>query len=131
MMKELICNPIGYIQSPYKTKDSTPISGAQFPEQEAVLEIKEEFAAAMADIEVGKSYEVLFWFHLVDDVKLQVPFRGVGPMMGIFSTHAPYRPNPIGATIVKVTKIEGRCIHFTGVDMTDGSPVLDIKPADN
>lgn len=130
-MKELICNPIGYIRSPYKTKDSTPISGAQFPEQEAVLEIKEEFAAAMADIEVGKSYEVLFWFHLVDDVKLQVPFRGVGPMMGIFSTHAPYRPNPIGATVVKVTKIEGRCIHFTGVDMTDGSPVLDIKPADN
>ncbi len=129
-MKDLICKPIGYIQSPYKTKESTPLNGMQFPEQEAVLEIKEEYAAAIADMEVGKSYEVLFWFDRVADVKLQVPFRGTGPMTGIFSTHAPYRPNPIGATIVKVTKIEGHRIYFTGVDMTDGSPVLDIKPAD-
>lgn len=129
-MNELICKPIGYIQSPYKTKESTPISGAQFPEQEAVMEIAEEYAGAMANIEAGKSYEVLFWFHKVNEVKLAVPYKGVGPMMGIFSTHAPYRPNPIGASVVKVTKIEGRCIYFTGVDMTDGTPVLDIKPFD-
>jgi tRNA-Thr(GGU) m(6)t(6)A37 methyltransferase TsaA len=93
------------------------------------MEILEEYAEAMANMEVGKSYEVLFWFDKINEVKLTVPYRGVGPMMGIFSTHAPYRPNPIGASIIKVTKIEGRRIHFTGVDMMDGTPVLDIKSA--
>lgn len=130
-MKELICKPIGYIQSPYKTRETTPKSGDEYPDQEAVMEISEEYAAAMADMEAGKSYEVLFWFDKVSDVKLTVPYRGVGPMMGIFSTHAPYRPNPIGASVVKVTKIEGSRVYFTGVDMMDGTPVLDIKPADN
>ena len=128
-MKELICKPIGYIESPYKDRENTPKSGDEYPDQEAVMEILEEYAEAMANMEVGKSYEVLFWFDKINEVKLTVPYRGVGPMMGIFSTHAPYRPNPIGASIIKVTKIEGRRIHFTGVDMMDGTPVLDIKSA--
>ena len=128
-MKELICKPRGYIESPYKVRENTPKSGDEYPDQEAVMEILEEYAEAMANMEVGKSYEVLFWFDKINEVKLTVPYRGVGPMMGIFSTHAPYRPNPIGASIIKVTKIEGRRIHFTGVDMMDGTPVLDIKSA--
>ena len=128
-MKELICKPIGYISSPYKTREDTPKSGDEHPEQEAVMEILEEYAEAMADIQAGKSYEVLFWFDRIEKVKLTVPYRGVGPMMGIFSTHAPYRPNPIGASVISVTKIEGRSIYFTGVDMMDGTPVLDLKPA--
>lgn len=129
-MKEFSCNPIGYIHSPYKTKEATPKSGNEYPEQEAVMEIQEEYAEGMADMEAGKSYAVLFWFDRSTDVKLTVPYRGVGPMTGIFSTHAPYRPNPIGLSIIKVTKIEGTCIHFTGVDMMDNTPVLDVKPVD-
>ena len=129
-MKELICKPIGYIQSPYQKRETTPKSGDEYPDQEAMMEISEEYAEAMADMEAGKKYEVLFWFDKVPDVKLKVPFRGVGPMMGIFSTHAPYRPNPIGASVVTVTRIEGQRRYFTGVDMMDGTPVLDIKPFD-
>ena len=57
-----------------------------------------------------------------------VPVPGLD-RVGTLASRAPYRPNPIGASIIKVTKIEGRRIHFTGVDMMDGTPVLDIKSA--
>ena len=51
----------------------------------------------------------------------------MGPIKGLFSTHAPNRPNPIGVSTIKIKEIKGNVIRFTGVDMLNGTPVLDIK----
>lgn len=128
-VKQLICNPIGFIHSPYKDRSDTPKNGKEFPETEAVLEILEEYSEGMKDMKTGKKFLVLFWFDRNSDYKLTVPFHGDGPMTGLFSTHSPFRPNPIGISTITITNIEGRKIYFTGVDMFDGTPVLDIKSA--
>ena len=52
---------------------------------------------------------------------------GNGPIKGLFSTHAPNRPNPIGVSTIRITEINGNVIKFNGVDMLNGTPVLDIK----
>ena len=72
---------------------------------------------------------VLFWFDRSDNVEMTVPFHGESPMTELFSTHAPARPNPIGVSTINVTRIDGVKIYFTGADMFDGTPVLDIKSA--
>ena len=128
-MKQLVCNPIGYIHSPFRDVRDTPKNGKVYPEKEAVLELLEEYKEGMADMKVGEKFMVLFWFDRSEGYKLTVPFHGNGPMTGLFSTHAPFRPNPIGVTTITIKKVEGRKIHFTGFDMFDGTPVLDIKPA--
>jgi tRNA (Thr-GGU) A37 N-methylase len=48
--------------------------------------------------------------------------------VGVFNTHSPFRPNPIGLSLLEVLRIEGSIIHVKGIDMLDGTPILDIKP---
>ncbi len=128
--KELICRPIGYISSPYEDVKSAPRCGAEAPpEQEAFMEIDSQFSEAMNGMTAGKQYMILFWFDRCGPVKQTVPYHRTGPMTGLFSTHAPARPNPIGVSVVTVTRIEGQKVFFTGVDMLNGTPVLDIKNA--
>jgi tRNA (Thr-GGU) A37 N-methylase len=69
----------------------------------------------------------LFYLHKIEEYILTVQ-RKPDESVGIFSTRSPRRPNKIGMSIVKFTKINGNIIEFTGVDMLDGTPVLDIKP---
>ena len=120
-------HPIGYIRSPYAEPDDTPPWGSE-SEAEAVLELDTRFLEGAADIRAGEKYMVIFCFHKASrKVRLTVPVRGVGPLRGVFSTHSPCRPNPIGVSIVTVTAVDGARIRFRGVDMADGTPVLDIK----
>ncbi|ASS41901.1 tRNA-Thr(GGU) m(6)t(6)A37 methyltransferase TsaA [Eubacterium minutum ATCC 700079] len=127
--KTLSCKPIGYIYSPYKGKADTPKNGNERPDTEAVIELIDEYKEGMADMRPGEKFIVLFWFDRSDNVEMTVPFHGEGPMTGLFSTHAPARPNPIGVSTISVTRIDGVKIYFTGADMFDGTPVLDIKSA--
>ena len=126
--EEIVFHPIGYIKSDYKTIEETPKHGFE-NEFEAEIVIKEEFVEAMADMKENQKYMVLFYFHKSDGYELTSPLHGVGPMMGLFSTHSPRRPNPIGVSTITVTGVEGNIIKFKGVDMLDGTPVLDIKSA--
>jgi len=119
--------PIGVIRTPYKQPEDTPKSGAEKPEVEGELVIDRRYLEAMADMAPGKQYMVLFCFDRSRDYKLTVPLRGIGPMTGLFSTHAPARPNPIGISIVTAVAITDNRVRFTGVDMLDGTPILDIK----
>ena len=123
---QLTISPIGYVRSSCKEPADLPKAGT--PSVEAVLEIDEKYAEGLADVAVGDRLMVLFYFHLSKEAKLTVPLMGVGPMVGVFSSHSPTRPNFIGATNVTVESIDGTKLHVIGADMLDGTPVLDLKP---
>lgn len=72
---------------------------------------------------------VLFYFHHSGSFELTVPYQGVGPMMGVFSTRSPHRPNGIGVSTITITRRDGCTLWFKGIDMIEGTPVLDLKRA--
>ena len=128
MDEEIIFKPIGYIKSPYEDVRNMPKSTRESGDVEAEMVINEEYLESMSSMEVGEEYMVLFYFHKSEGFKQRVPFMGNGPIKGLFSTHAPNRPNPIGVSTIKITGIDGNVIKFNGVDMLNGTPVLDINP---
>ena len=98
---------------------------------EGTLIIYEQYTQGLKDIHAGQRIVVLFYFHqsprFTKDFLVQVPPQGPG-QMGVFSICSPVRPNPLGMSVVEVLGIEGSIIHIKGLDMIDGTPVLDIKP---
>ena len=86
----------------------------------------EEFAAGLADIEDYAQLYLLFWLHRSTPPHDLAPF--ISSPRGIFATHSPSRPNPLGLTIVRLIERQGRILVVEGVDMYDGTPLLDIKP---
>ncbi len=125
--------PIGYVKSPYKSTQEVPKGlGAQHDAQ-GVLEILPELEAGLTDIE-GFSHLIVLWVfdRQISDGKTGFELVGTPPCdnrpHGVFATRSPRRPNPIGLTVVELLRREGRLLHVRGVDMLDGTPVLDIKP---
>jgi len=127
--------PIGVIHVDVKDDDLQRKGSA-----EGVIEIYDEFKEGLHLLE-GFSHLILLTFLNKVDAEarkvLKVRFRrlqqsGVPvellPEVGIFASDSPHRPNPIGLTIVRVTEIKGKAIYVSGLDVYDGTPVLDIKP---
>jgi tRNA-Thr(GGU) m(6)t(6)A37 methyltransferase TsaA len=120
--------PIGYARTPYKQTQEVPKGlGAQH-EAEGVLEILPELEAGLTDIE-GFSHLIVLW---VFDRAEGFDLLGTPPSddrpHGVFATRSPRRPNPIGLSVVELLRREGTHLQVRGVDMLDGTPVLDIKP---
>ena len=98
MDEEIVFKPIGYIKSPFEDVKNMPKSPRESGDVEAEMIINEEYLESMSSMEAGEEYMVLFHFHKSKGFKQRVPFRGNGPIKGLFSTHAPNRPNPIGVS---------------------------------
>lgn len=120
--------PIGYIRSPYKTRTDIPRQSIYNTEVKAVIELDEAFIDGASDIRPGTYGVILFYFHKFEGYRLRLNPHGGDVELGVFSTRSPNRPNGIGMSVVKFTKNTGRELEFEGVDMLDGTPVLDIKP---
>lgn len=120
--------PVGYIRSPYKeTRDIPKGLGAKH-EAEGVLELRPEFEAGLTDIE-GFSHLFVIWaFDRSEGYALLGTPPSDNRPHGVFATRSPRRPNPIGLTVVELLSREGRALCVRGVDMLDGTPILDIKP---
>jgi tRNA-Thr(GGU) m(6)t(6)A37 methyltransferase TsaA len=120
--------PIGYVRSPYGETREVPKGLGTKHEAEGILEIAPEFEAGLTDIE-GFSHLFVLW---VLDRSDGFELTGIPPTddrpHGVFATSSPYRPNPIGLTVVELLRRDGRRLHVRGVDMLDGTPILDIKP---
>ena len=120
--------PIGHVRSPHKSTQDVPKGlGAQH-DAEGVLEVRPEFEAGLTDIE-GFSHLFVIWaFHRSEGFEL----LGTPPCddreHGVFATRSPRRPNPIGLTVVELLSREGPNLRVRGIDMLDGTPILDIKP---
>lgn len=87
------------------------------------------FEDALCDLDEWSHIWVLFVFHLNNEWRPKVlPPRSRGAKRGVFSTRSPYRPNPIGMSVLKLIRVDGLFVHVEGVDMVDETPILDIKP---
>jgi tRNA (adenine37-N6)-methyltransferase len=121
--------PIGFVQSPYKETSSIPRGLGAKHEAEGVLEILLEFEPGLTDIEGFSHLYVLWAFDRSDgfDLIAHPPTDEKRPH-GVFATRSPRRPNPIALTVVELLGRNGASLHVRGVDMLDGTPILDIKP---
>ena len=119
---------IGFVRSPYKSTDQVPKGlGAQH-DAEGVLEILPEFELGLTDIE-GFSHLVVIWaFDRSENFELLGKPPSDTRPHGVFATRSPRRPNPIGLTTVGLLRRDGCMLHVRGLDMLDGTPILDIKP---
>lgn len=126
--KELSMKPIGYIKSPYLTRDEIPRQSV-LSDKTAVIEIEEEFRDGLFNLEIGKFIVILFAFHKSKkNPALIINHKYTNGTKGIFATRSPNRPNPIGLSICKIIDLDDKSITIRGVDMLNGTPVLDIKP---
>ena len=124
--------PIGVVHSPFKgRKDIQPKKYANargFDHIQGELEIYEEYKDGLKDTEGFSHLMVLFAFHLSEGFNLHLFPLLEDKLRGVFSTRSSHRPNPIGLTIVKVLERRGNILKVSGVDMIEGTPILDIKP---
>jgi tRNA-Thr(GGU) m(6)t(6)A37 methyltransferase TsaA len=128
MHTQIIYHPIGIIRTSFTKIAEMPVQPCGAAGAEGIIELKREYMKGLVDL-VGFSHLILLYhFHLVDHPKLLViPFMDDQPH-GIFATRAPVRPNAIGMSVVRLQKIEDNLLFIEGVDMVDGTPLLDIKP---
>ncbi|MHA1713001.1 MAG: tRNA (N6-threonylcarbamoyladenosine(37)-N6)-methyltransferase TrmO [Candidatus Ranarchaeia archaeon] len=121
--------PIGYVRTPFIEKTGTPIQPC-YSTAEGYIVISPEYSDGLADLDGFSHLILIYHFHQVKNARLKVtPFLD-DKEHGIFATRAPLRPNPIGISIVRLVSIEqtNNTIRIQGVDMLDGTPLLDIKP---
>lgn len=120
--------PIGRVRSPFRETREIPKGPGAKHEAEGVLEILPEFEAGLTDIE-GFSHLFVIW---IFDRSEGFALMGTPPSddrpHGVFATRSPWRPNPIGLTVVELLRRDGPRLHVRGIDMLDGTPILDIKP---
>ena len=128
MEKKITMIPIGIIHSPYKQIKDMPIQGKFKASVKAWIELKEEYGAGLKDLDGFSHAIIIYYFHKSGKTEIEgKPFLEDNKH-GIFAIRSPYRPNHIGLSVVKIEKIEDNKLHFSEVDVLDGTPVLDIKP---
>jgi len=119
--------PIGYVSN---ESNEVPRSYA-VSDVEGSLVLDEAYREGVRDIQPGQRIYVLFHFHKSPEfserfMRIKPPIHD--QVVGVFSTHSPFRPNPIGLSILEVLDVTGTVIRVKGLDMLDGTPILDIKP---
>lgn len=120
--------PIGFVTSPFNETAAIPKGLGAKHEAGGVLEILPAFAQGLTDIE-GYSHLIVLWaFDRSSGFDLMVSPPSDDRPHGVFSTRSPRRPNPIGLTVVELLRREGGSLYVRGVNMLDGTPILDIKP---
>ena len=120
--------PIGYVRSPYLDTKEIPKGLGAKHDAKGTLDILPEFEPGLTDIE-GFSHLIVLWeFDRSPDFELMASPPCDDRSHGVFATRSPRRPNPIGLTVVSLLRREGARLHVRGLDMLDGTPILDIKP---
>ena len=117
-------HPIGTVRSPFTESSQIPKGPGARHDAEGVLEIRPE----LADIEGFSHLYILWIFDRVDGHDLTARPPTDNRPHGVFATRSPRRPNPIGLTVVQLLSRDGSRLRVRGVDMLDGSPIVDIKP---
>jgi tRNA-Thr(GGU) m(6)t(6)A37 methyltransferase TsaA len=104
---------------------------------ESTILIYPQYAEGLDGVDAYEHLYVLYWLHKGDNPERRATLRvvprrhGATEERGVFSTHSPHRPNPVGLTIVELVKAEGNRLTVKGLDAFEGSPIVDIKPKEH
>ncbi|MDY1591173.1 MAG: tRNA (N6-threonylcarbamoyladenosine(37)-N6)-methyltransferase TrmO [Methanofastidiosum sp.] len=127
-MEEIILKPIGIVHSPFKEPVCVPKNSTDGMDYKGFIEIFSEYRNGLKDLEGFSHILVLFYFHKSDYSHLIVKPYLDDQLRGVFATRSPHRPNFIGLSVVELLRIDDGILHIRGIDMIEGTPVLDIKP---
>jgi len=126
------CKPIGLIHTPYSDRSIVPYQPVETEDDEGTffVEVNSEFADGLYRLD---TFAYVYLLYHVDRVKRPVTPRvtvswAYHTEVGVFASRSPVRPNPIGLSVVRILKIEGNRLYTSGLDVFDGTPLLDIKP---
>jgi tRNA-Thr(GGU) m(6)t(6)A37 methyltransferase TsaA len=126
--------PVGIIRSCFKEKFGIPRQPGLIKSATATLELLPPYnvAEALRGIEEFSHLWIVFVFHesICETFQPTVrpPRLGGNTRVGVFATRSPFRPNPIGLSVVELKAVRGTTLELVGGDFLDGTPVLDIKP---
>lgn len=120
---------IGVIRTPFESPEGMPIQPVGADAAEGTVEVDEAYADGLQDLDGFSHCILLYHFHASDDA----PSMQVEPFLddterGLFATRAPARPNPIGLSVVEIDSVTANTVAVSGIDVVDGTPLLDIKP---
>jgi tRNA-Thr(GGU) m(6)t(6)A37 methyltransferase TsaA len=117
--------PIGYVENDF----GAPTTPETIAVAESRVIVAPEFVEGLKGLGAGQRVMIVFHFHLVQSYALLQHPRGdcSRPKRGVFALHTPYRPNPIGVTVVDLLSVEGNVLRIRGLDALSSTPVLDIK----
>ena len=120
--------PIGVVRSPFTALAGMPLQSVAAADVEGSIELLARFAPAVADLDGFSHLHVVAHLHRGAPGGLTVmPFLDDTPR-GVLATRSPRHPNPIGLSVVRLLAVTGTTLHVAGLDLVDGTPVLDIKP---
>jgi tRNA-Thr(GGU) m(6)t(6)A37 methyltransferase TsaA len=128
MRQKFTIEQIGIISSPYKTKEECPIQGMAKPEARGQVEVFPEYEAALETIETFSHIILFYVFDQAGEIILSRPTFLDDATHGVFASRHPCRPNGIGISIVALEKRIGTTLMVKGIDVLDGTPLIDIKP---
>ena len=121
---------IGTICSPFCNLVNMPVQPKGAKDTYATIEFKKEYLEGLKDLDGFSHIYLIYYFHKIKEPKLSViPFNdATHTPRGVFSTRTPLHPNSIGLSVVELVKVEGNIVTIKGIDVLDGTPLLDIKP---
>ncbi|MCS7260524.1 MAG: tRNA (N6-threonylcarbamoyladenosine(37)-N6)-methyltransferase TrmO [Anaerolineae bacterium] len=127
-MIKICYHPIGYVENEYPD----PVGPDAMRDVESRIVLQPDLVGGLQGLTPGQYIMVLFHLHRSQGYTLLQHPRGdvSQPLRGVFALRSPHRPNPIGVSIVPLLAIEGNVLHVRGLDAINGTPVLDIKPAE-
>jgi tRNA-Thr(GGU) m(6)t(6)A37 methyltransferase TsaA len=125
--KPVTFQPIGYVENDF----DRPTALDQIRAVESRIVLDPALVEGLQGLETGQPIMVIFYFHRSEGYTLRQHPRGdeSRPLQGVFTLRSPRRPNPIGVTVVDLLAVEGNVLRVRGLDVIDGTPVLDLKPA--
>ncbi|MBC8438945.1 MAG: tRNA (N6-threonylcarbamoyladenosine(37)-N6)-methyltransferase TrmO [Deltaproteobacteria bacterium] len=125
---EFSITPIGTIHTPFDDLEGMPIQPSGAAQVQGTIVMDKEYEQGLNDLEGFSHIILLYHFHRSKGYNLMVkPFLD-DHKRGLFSTRAPRRPNPIGLSIVRLIKRDGNKLNIEGIDVLNGTPLIDIKP---
>ena len=120
--------PVGIVRSPFSRLEGMPLQPVAAPEVHGRIEVHEEYAPGLRDLDGFSHLHLITHLHRGAPGGLEVvPFLD-DTVRGIFATRSPRHPNPIGISVVRLLAVAGAVLEVAGLDLLDGTPVLDIKP---
>jgi tRNA-Thr(GGU) m(6)t(6)A37 methyltransferase TsaA len=129
-VQSFVVTPIGYVRSPFTEKIQAPRQPGTAHAAAGSVELTpgRDFEHALEDLSTFRYVWLLFWFDQAEGWRPKVLPPRSEKRRGVFATRSPHRPNPIGMSLVELTGIEGLTLFVNGLDLLDGTPIVDIKP---